>query len=334
MYIVDLSKLLPGDIILERDDGELSKIVRKLSKSLYSHALLYTGNSNCIDAGNIVKSCNLQRKLYKSCDDVCVLRLKKEFYDDVIVEAAICYVRMVVGQEYSMEDAKKIASHNADNPMSNRQICTRLIAQAFKKGNIELVENEDFPTTEDILQSGKLEKIDDITCEATEEDMAFAESQNVIDIQTPIIASMLEKAREVCNSDIQTLGQMLDYVLYHPEKDPELACIVKDSGYLEIWKKEENINYWLYNPEEFIKHFPHHTLECATSVRYSSICEKERYEQELMQFVLLAIQQDDDLLILDIFTGLYEQLVAQAVRRINVVEEVIKKILISQNINA
>ena len=334
MYIVDLSKLLPGDIILERNDRNLSRLVRKLSNSQYSHALLYTGNSNCIDAGNIVKSCNLQRKLYKNSDDVCVLRLKKELYDDNIIEAAICYVRMVVGQEYSMEDAKKMALRNADNPMTNRQICTRLIAQAYKKGNIELVENEDFPTPEDILQSGKLEKINDITCEATEEDIAFADSQNVIDIQTVIIADMLTKAREACNSDIQTLGQMLDYVLYHPEKDSEISGIVKDSGYLDIWKKEEEINFWLYNSEEFKKHFPYHTFKCATSVRYSSICEKERYEQEFMQFVLLATQRDDDLLILDIFIGLYEQLVAQAMRRINVVEEVIKEILISRNTNA
>lgn len=333
MYIVDLSKLLPGDIILERDDRDLSKLVRKLSKSQYSHALLYTGNSNCIDAGDIVKSCNLQRKLYNNCDDVCVLRLKKEFYDDDIIEAAICYVRMVVGQEYSMEDAKKMALRNADNPMSNRQICTRLIAQSYKKGNIELVENEDFPTPEDILQSGKLEKIDDITRKATEEDIAFADSQNVIDIQTPIIASMLVKAREASDSDIQTLGQMLDFVLCHPEKDPELSCIVMESGYLDIWKKEEEINYWLYDPEEFKKHFPHHTFKCAIYVRYSSIYEKERYEQEFMQFVLLATQQDDDLLFLDIFIGLYEQLIAQAIRRIKVVEKVIREFINSKNTN-
>lgn len=42
-YKFNLSKLRKGDIILVRDNSELSKRIREKSQSDYSHAMLYVG---------------------------------------------------------------------------------------------------------------------------------------------------------------------------------------------------------------------------------------------------------------------------------------------------
>lgn len=102
MYILEIEKLQPGDIIFYRNpDDRLSQEIMKATKSDYSHVMLYVGNTTYIHAtsGRVVSS-NLQRFLFPRIDDVLVKRLSDEHTHPVIIDAACYYSRLVVGTEY------------------------------------------------------------------------------------------------------------------------------------------------------------------------------------------------------------------------------------------
>jgi len=67
MYILDIGKLEAGDIFLTRSNSEISQLVRRLTKSEFSHAILYVGVSSCIESdGPGVQSQNIQRILFEN----------------------------------------------------------------------------------------------------------------------------------------------------------------------------------------------------------------------------------------------------------------------------
>ena len=114
MFVFDLNKIQRGDIILERSDDSTSKLVMKLSNSQFSHAILYVGDTSCLEADDIVISFNLQRKLVENKENVCVLRLK-ETVTPITMENIILNARMNVGMQYSINDAKAIVSEKYSN---------------------------------------------------------------------------------------------------------------------------------------------------------------------------------------------------------------------------
>lgn len=317
-YIIELNKLLPGDIVLVRDDRPTSKAVREATHSQYSHALLYTGYANYIDAGKIVKSGNLQRKIFKEADDACVLRLQPSSFYPFAVMRAIMYARLQVGTLYSMRDAYKMKEGCADKPEDNRQICTRLIAYAYKE--MKLVENPDFSTPEDIFNSKKLIHIEDFMREASEDEIDFSKSYNVIDDQSEILYNMLKDAQKVTNSDIQSLAQMVSFDLNNQGYDDCLCDIVVKSGYLDIWKKEEEINSYNYNVSEFKDKYSKSLNESAKTIIHSSILEKERYQFERDGLTYLLSKNSIKLRLLVILRDLYDQLIEHTDRRIRVAE--------------
>src|SRR5438046_2779098 len=142
MYLLDIDKLEAGDIVLTRSNSVISQLVRRLTKSEYSHAILYVGVSSCIDSdGYGVQSQNIQRLLYENTADVKVLRLKKA-KDKSEIPNAIVFARQKIGTEYSIDEAKvALLKTEIEAKEPNRQFCTRFVAQAFESAGISLVDN-------------------------------------------------------------------------------------------------------------------------------------------------------------------------------------------------
>jgi len=60
MFLLEKDQLEIGDIILTRSESRISKMVRNLTGSQFSHAILYIGVSSVIDSdGYGVQSNNL-----------------------------------------------------------------------------------------------------------------------------------------------------------------------------------------------------------------------------------------------------------------------------------
>lgn len=277
MLLLNIDKLEEGDIILIRSESRISEIVRRLTKSRYSHAILYVGVSSVIDSdGYGVQSNNIQRILIKKEDDAVVLRIidnnnKKKLID---VED---FARQKIGTEYSTDEAKIAAlSKELEAKEPNRQFCTRFIAQAFESAGIKLVDNSDYCVPEDILNSPALEVVKDVLRQASQKEIEFANSENPLAKQRDIHNSIFRKARELSGHDIQTFEQLSDLVIQKPEFDSEITEFIRSSGYLTMTEDDMEKNPWHYDAEKMIEHYQHPELIVENAIFFATTEEKSR----------------------------------------------------------
>lgn len=267
MYIFDLAQLKLGDIILIRfPNDEVSNLIRDISQSNYSHAMIYVGGGSIVEAGNIVEANNIQRILLASPDDACVLRLVDELWSEDTVELAVAYSRIHIGMQYSTSEARRILRHHAETVEPNRQICTRLVAQAYSHAGVEIVETPDYCATREIEESPKLRKVDDVIIEATEKDIEIANSPNLLTKQTEIIAALLERCRDILGKDVQSLHQLTEETYSQPDKVPAIVAVLRESGYLDLWREEMEMNPHLYNKDAFIEYYGDNAYVAALHV--------------------------------------------------------------------
>lgn len=321
MYIFDFYKLKKGDIILEKADDQTSEMVRKFSHSTYSHAILYVGGGSCLEADDIVISFNIQRKLVENKDYVCVLRLKEE-QDPLVIDNIMLNARMNVGMLYSIDDAKGIISEKYRPGNLRRQTCTRFVAQAFEKAGVKLVENANFCTPEELLKSEMLVEVKDVLREATENEEEYAESESVLPKQHQIIKNVLERVRDITQSDIQELNELKDFVILHQEYDDVIADVLIQSGYLDLWRDEEKRMPYHYDITKFEQYYGKDVLGAAQDIMETS-------QPELMRYMFCHFQMMQDmklfghLRVIKLFTDLYENLTDFTMRRMAVAENVI-----------
>lgn len=321
MHVFNLKKLKRGDIILEKSVDETSELVRKFSHSTYSHAILYIGGGSCLEADDIVISFNLHRRLVENKEYVCVLRLKDDVAPEVL-DSIILNARMNVGMLYSIDDAKGIISEKYRPGNLRRQTCTRFVAQAFEKSGVHLVENPNFCSPEELLTSDLLVKVDGVLREANEKDLELANSESVLTKQHEIIKTVLQKAREATNADIQEINELKDFVIKNQQHDEVLATILTESGYLDLWKEEENRMPQHYNLAKFVQYYGKSVLGAARDIMETS-------QPELMRYMFCHFQLLQDmkmfghLKVIRLFTELYENLTDFTMRRMAVAERVI-----------
>lgn len=284
MYILDIDKLIAGDIILTRSNSEISQLVRRLSKSEYSHAILYVGGSSCIDSdGHGVQSQNIQRKLFENQTDVKVLRLKKE-QDKRAISDAIVFARQKIGTEYSIVEAKlALLKKELEAKEPNRQFCTRFVAQAYESAGIKLVENPDYCNPEEFLESDLLLLVIEPLRQANQAEVDFANSDNPLETQQQIHNYIFRSAREVTKIDIQTFEQLSKFVLEYPNKENEITKIIEESGYLKMWQMDTKKNPQHYDTKLFIKYYqtPKQIIDAALFFATTEKETRSRFEVTL-----------------------------------------------------
>lgn len=251
-YILDTAFLEKGDIILT-SVGELpSAGIRKITKSDYSHAILYVGGSSYIHSDlKGVHAGNPQRLLFDFPDRATVLRLS-HLDKDVVVENAIMYARRMVGTQYSKKEAAGSLVPKLRSDLKNRQFCSRLVAQAFDQAGVGLVANPAYCTPQDIHKSQLLVEVQNCVRKASPEECKFAEKPNPLNIQTQITNQLFSDIRKLSGKDIQQHEQIAQYAVDHPEHDAAIVNAFRTSGYLDIWKMDVEINPWRYDLEPFL----------------------------------------------------------------------------------
>lgn len=291
MYIFDLAGLELGDIILIRfPDDRMSNLIREKSHSNYSHAMLYVGGGSVVEAGDIVEANNLQRTLLASPEDACVLRLTNELWSENVVKSATIYSRLNVGMQYSNSEARRVRQEHTETVEPNRQICTRLVAQAYLHAGVELVETPDYCTTREIEESPKLRRVDNVIIEATEKDIEIANSPNLLPKQTEIITSLLEHCRTILNRDIQNFHQLTIETYSQPDKVPAVVAALQESGYLDLWKEEMELNPHLYDKDAFLAYYGDNAYVAALHVLETNAITWDTYRATYFSFYYIEKQ--------------------------------------------
>lgn len=248
MYILDINKLEEGDVLLTSQKGLISKTIRKFTNSDYSHAILYVGHGSYIHSDeNGVHSDNIQRLLFKKGKYAKVLRPRNRAF----ARAASIFARTEIGKQYSVKDAVNTKINNQKKP-SNRQFCSRLVAQSYEYAGMKLVNNSAYCSPEEINESPKLKMVPGVVRLATDSEVKFASSHNPIYRQSEITNQILRSTRKLTSYDVQTLEELSRYVIKNKQYDTQIVKIFKDSGYLSMWEDEMAKNPWRYDGKIFL----------------------------------------------------------------------------------
>ncbi|WP_282131392.1 YiiX/YebB-like N1pC/P60 family cysteine hydrolase [Pseudoalteromonas aliena] len=248
MFLLDRSKLKEGDILLTRSNKKNSKLICKITKSDFSHAILYVGESSYIHSDvDGVHSGNIQRLLIDETRFAKVVRIK----DQVEIKNVINYARLQVGTSYSKISAANAYTKIFSKLDAKKQFCSRLVAKAYESAGIELVSNSDACLPQEIADSKFVYDVKDCVYKASEKEMEFALSYNPIEKQSEISNFILESARKLIGSNIQSFADITSALISDPTFDTEITKIYERSGYLNMWKYELNHNPWRYDRNLF-----------------------------------------------------------------------------------
>ncbi|MNJ24019.1 hypothetical protein D3C77_184230 [compost metagenome] len=287
-YLVDISLLEAGDILLT-SIGEIPSLgVRKLTKSDYSHAMLYVGNGSYIHSDlKGVHADNLQRLLLDSPSRVAVLRINRPDRSSIVSEA-IMYARRKVGTQYSKREAAGAVVEKLRRDLRNRQFCSRLVAQAFAEAGVLLVADANYCTPQDIfksIDSNVLVEVPGCVRAASQSELEFANSFSPLEVQRSNTNQFLEEVRRISGSDVQMQEQVAQYVLDHPEHDEAISEALQRSGYLDFWRMDVSINPWRYNAEDFL------SLNLAANVLVESARDEIGMATEaIKRFAFMSLQ--------------------------------------------
>lgn len=277
---LNIQLLMPGDIILTRRNGKVSREIQRRTNSKYSHAMLYWYGS-ILHASDIVITENPSRMLFEEDEAVCVLRLKDDIWNWYMIQSMIDYARTLVGTYYDMEALIAIRNCREATPKENRQMCARYVAQCYDYVCLDLVEGEyELCTPEDIYNSKIMRRIENPLLEATQEDEEFANSYDVTEVQHKAIKKSLELLnKEFPKEDIVCLNQLEDFIKDNPTCGDTVLELLKKTDYFNLWEIEKEHCPYNYDADEFKKMWKGSAAKMACSVESDSeriVAEKER----------------------------------------------------------
>ncbi|MCW0390830.1 YiiX/YebB-like N1pC/P60 family cysteine hydrolase [Xanthomonas sacchari] len=248
-FVLDVSRVEAGDIILTSEHTPQSKGIRITTSSDYSHAMICVGHSSCIHAvGKGVEAANLQRQGFDRADRVCVMRYKGG--DRIaVVKRATEFARRFVGMDYSVPDALATRLRILRRKMSNRQFCSRLVAQAYAHAGVSLVSDPDFCLPEDLFNSSHLEVVPLCVRETTDIDrfLIGGKEEGPLFDQAKMLNAHFKEVREITGLDLQTRDQIYEHLISDGSHDQALSQSLERSGYLKLWQVDVEKNPWRYD---------------------------------------------------------------------------------------
>lgn len=251
-YVLNVKSLLPGDIILVGYNDKNSRTIQQRTNSKYSHAMLYWFGS-IIHASDIVITKNPSRELFEEDENVCVLRLKDEEWNSFAIQALINYARSFVGTYYDYDALFAMKRGEEVIPNENRQMCSKFIAQCYEHVGLDLVDDYNLCSPEDIRNSTILREIPNCLREATQDDIDFAEKiKDVTKEQHKAIKSFLESLNmQYRKEDIVSLKQLERFIEDNPNEGDCVLGLLEKTDYFDLWKIEKKYCSFLYDVDAF-----------------------------------------------------------------------------------
>lgn len=246
MKRIKIDMLQAGDIILTASRTKTGKAVRISTQGMVSHAMIVVQHGSVIDSTAAgVQAWNLQREFFEDDEEIFVFRLRTAL-PRVTMASVVDFARSEIGTRYSkIEAARSVLA--VRKPRNGRQFCSRLVARAYASVGLNLVDDHDYCTPEDLRISPLLVELANATELVTPDEVAHWQRRpNPIQMTVDAQNAILAVARGL-DPNIENFADVDNLVHSHPEWDGVIAQAYRDSGYLELWKHELNANPWRYD---------------------------------------------------------------------------------------
>ena len=246
MKAIDYRRLQLGDILLTTSQGAMSWSVRTGTKSDISHAMLYVANSSVIDStSDGVHARNLQKVFY---EDDCAIYALSPIKPLTVEErqTIIAYARSAIGTTYALREAVR----SVTKPKGSggvKQFCSRLVARAYAEAGIQLVDNPDFCTPDQLKGSPSLQEVPNPAVEISADEIAEIESRpNRADGMLQVTNAFLQQVRSFVPK-VESINDALALLVTNQEFDDQVHAALKSSGYLDFWQRERQEFNWRYD---------------------------------------------------------------------------------------
>lgn len=236
-----------GDIILTTSPWGVSKLIRAATRSDISHAMVCVADRSVIDAtGEGVHARNVQRLVF---DDECSVYLLRPLVKltESQTKALTDFLRSMIGTQYVTWPELAKTMIGGSMTWSEKQFCSRLVAQAFDAAGIKLVKDPNYCSPEALKQSDALREVKNVT-------LPFSEDEALVWENLEDLPQMMRDATNAVLNGVRTLdpaAQTFDHInallLKRPELDDEFSTLLEQSGYLRLWQAEEKQNPWQYD---------------------------------------------------------------------------------------
>lgn len=255
MYLFDIDRLNPGDILLTAATTATSKAVRATTWSQFSHAILYVGKGSYIHSDKHgVHSGNIQRlhltKLshgmaFRVCGGISAAQIQN-----------VCdFARNEIGKQYSVKEAARTTrtSNMLTNAVANRQFCSRLVAQAYDSAGIQLATgaSPSYCSPKDIAKSPRTERVAGCLRPVAVKEFELSASDDPSVEQTRLTNEIFDKIRVLTGQDIQTFEQLANYLIRDSQHDAAISAFFQASGYMHMWVHDKITNPWRYDGPTF-----------------------------------------------------------------------------------
>lgn len=197
------------------------------------------------------------------------------------------FARTQVGKQYSVPEAtrSRFRRTRKTQDASNRQFCSRLVAQAYAYAGLALVPNPDYCYPGDFSASSLLVSVAGGLRAALPSEVTFANTESPLDRQTQMTNFILAEVRKLTGADIQTFEQLVPYLIANRQHDHAVCAIVDASGYWEFWRTDIERNPWRYDGWHFLAMAVRDNDRATAAER-----ELEAAREQLKQFVFMHAQ--------------------------------------------
>lgn len=246
MKRISINCVQPGDILFTARPGKISKSIRFGTGGIVSHAMICVQHGSFIDStSDGVQARNLQRELFEDDEQVFHFRLKEALPREVLAKV-IDFARAEIGARYSVPEAMRSVAA-IRKPRSKRQYCSRLVARVYRNAGIDLVPDADYCSPDDLRRSPLLVQVPTVTEAVSEEEWRWLESdRNPIRGTHQAHKAILNVARRF-DPDMESLNELHALLETRPEADSEIAKVLRESGYLDLWRGEIEAYPWRYD---------------------------------------------------------------------------------------
>ncbi|WBI94661.1 hypothetical protein PALA51_04531 [Pseudomonas aeruginosa] len=266
MRKINSEKLMAGDIILSTTPGWQGNLVKGVTRSDISHAMLCVSHSSVMDStSDGVHARNIDKMFFEESCPLYVYRLRQTISQETL-QRVIYYIRARTGTRYSYAEAA-VSILRLPTAGTNLQFCSRLVAMAYHSSGIQIVKGSHFfCTPNDLKESEFLKPIEDAVVEVSTEEIAYLKSHGDATDGMRKTTNLLLKSARRAWPFLSSLNDIEKFVLKNPKKDKQIAEAYKTSGYLDYYKVELDNFPWRYDKQEMIKLYLQSSLETKDEI--------------------------------------------------------------------
>lgn len=255
-FILNLNEIRDGDIILEAGYKPHSLLIKRLTKSDYSHAMIFFENSifEATKSGTVFT--RVPNRFFVTREsDLKVLRHNEPLSEERLKEMAF-FARTQIATTYSVREAIKSSRKQKPKKRNEGQFCSRLVAESLNAGGVRATSSIYYCTPADLENSELFHVVKNAVIRATPAELKHASSGEMHPKHQKATVEWTKKAKKLLAQKgikAQSINDITQAVVASQDLklDKLVATAMIESGFASNYDDDRTANPYRYSVEIF-----------------------------------------------------------------------------------